>query len=201
MRLETSSGDPSVVCVATNTVRPDNLVIDLQTQVVNRGGAPYLELDAVELYRNSVLTVYARAQLANVVLPRGNRIDFTFSANGNLTDRRHRTTDTATNDPSDLHHQWAFNAGNFVTSYTDPEGNETTYTLNSKGQPTTMTFPLVSGQTSSFTETRTYDSSNGWLTSVTNAEGEKTDTEQSGVLKDDRTKAAAPDVAERYLGV
>src|SRR5262245_30111606 len=43
---------------------------------------------------------------SNTVSPRGNRVDFTYSANGNLTERRHRTADTGTNHSSDLVHTW-----------------------------------------------------------------------------------------------
>lgn len=72
VRLETSSGDPSVVCVAnnTNTMSVMDLVTALHTQVVNRSGVRYLELDELELCRDGVLMTYPRTQLANVEVMR-----------------------------------------------------------------------------------------------------------------------------------
>jgi len=58
----------------------------------------------------------------------------------------------------DIVHTWTYDSSKSygVSSYTDPRGNTTTYTLNSAGQPTTVTFPAVTTQTPSVTITNTY---------------------------------------------
>ena len=45
---------------------------------------------------------YSGAFPSYTVLPRGNRVDYTFDSAGNMTARRHRTQDTSTNDSSDI---------------------------------------------------------------------------------------------------
>jgi len=84
---------------------------------------------------------------AYVVLPRGNRVDDTYDSAGNLTARRHRTSNTSTSDPSDIHHQWGY-TNNFETSYTDPLGHQTTYGRDSAGNVTSITFPTVTNPAS-----------------------------------------------------
>ena len=115
---------------------------------------------------------YTGDYLAYTVLPRGNRIDYTWS-NGNLTERRHRTANTGTNDSSDIVHAWTYSS-NFMATYTDPLGNVTEYTRNAAGDVTQIDFPDVtnpSSQTAS--KSFTYNGS-GQLTQVTDEEGKVT---------------------------
>ena len=118
---------------------------------------------------------YTGVFLSNVVLPRGNRIDFTFDLAGNLTNRRHRTTDTATNDPSDLVHAWTYNAGNYMTGYTDPLGNAWTFGRDAAGNLTTVTHPTVTNPITQ-TASRTYTYNNfGQVVQLDDEEGNRTD--------------------------
>ena len=61
------------------------------------------------------------------VKPRDNRVDFTRNGAGFVTERRQKTTDTDNTSSSDIVESWGY-TNNFVTSYTDPLGNVTTYT-------------------------------------------------------------------------
>ena len=69
-------------------------------------------------------------------------MDFTWDNDDNLTERRHRTADTSTNHATDLVHSWEYTS-NFVTSYTNPVGDETTYTRDANGNVTLITYPTV----------------------------------------------------------
>ena len=123
----------------------------------------------IQLYR------YSGVFLANTVLPRGNRIDYVFDTNGDLTERRHRTTDTATNDASDIVHAWGYNASNFQTSYTDPRGNAWTYGRDTAGNLTSVTNPTVTNPaTQASSRSYTYNTL-GQMTKATNEEGHVTD--------------------------
>lgn len=98
------------------------------------------------------------------VMPRGNRIDYTYDGNNNLLTRRHKETDTASTSGSDLLHTWTFSS-NFKATYTDPRGNQTTYGRDGSGNLTSVTYPNVtnpSAQTAS--ETYTYNSDGQRLT-------------------------------------
>jgi len=109
-----------------------------------------------------------------VVFPRGNRIDFTFDGTGNMTARRHRTTNTATNDASDILHQWGYTS-NFVTSYTDPEGSQWTYGRDGSGNLTSVTHPTVTDPaTQTASESWTFNGL-GQVDTYTNEEGTETD--------------------------
>ncbi|MFM8387602.1 MAG: RHS repeat-associated core domain-containing protein [Planctomycetia bacterium] len=112
-------------------------------------------------------------RLAYEVLPRGNRIDYDWDADGLLLERRHRTTNTATNDSSDLVHTYTY-ADAFVATYTDPSGNVTEYTRNAAGDVTLVEFPDVTVP-SSQTASRSYTyNSLGQLTQATDEEGKVT---------------------------
>jgi len=107
------------------------------------------------------------------VLPRGNRIDFTWDTSANLTARRHRTTDTATNDPGDIAHQWAYTS-NFMTSYTDPRGNQWTFGRDAAGNLTSVTNPTVTNPaTQAGSKSYTYNTK-GQRTSFTDEESNLT---------------------------
>jgi len=117
---------------------------------------------------------YSTELLDNMVLPRGNRIDFTFDSMHNLTERRHRTTDTGTNHASDLVHEWEYNSANFATSYTDPRGNEWTFGRDSDGNLTSIDHPDVTDPaTQTASQSRTYNAK-GQLATFTDEEGRLT---------------------------
>jgi RHS repeat-associated protein len=123
----------------------------------------------VTLYR------YGSPTIANIVYPRGNRVDYTWDSMFNLTQRRHRTQDTGTDDPSDLVHSWTYNTGNFVISYTDPRANTWTYSRDAAGNLTGVINPMVTNpatQTSS--KSYTYNAK-GQITKFTDEEGTDTD--------------------------
>jgi YD repeat-containing protein len=111
----------------------------------------------VTLYR------YSGGFLANIVFPRGNRVDFTFDSVGNLTGRRHRTTDTATNDASDLVYAWSYNGASFMTNFTDPNGNSWTYGRDSYGNLTSTTNPTVTDPATQASSTSATYSGNGQI--------------------------------------
>ena len=71
-----------------------------------------------------------------VVYPRGNRVDYTYDGNLNLTELRRRTANTSTNDPSDIVETWQYGVFGQATQYTDPRGNITTYTVDASGNTT-----------------------------------------------------------------
>jgi YD repeat-containing protein len=101
-------------------------------------------------------------------------VDVTYDSMGNLTSRRHREQDTSTNASTDILHQWGF-TGNFVTSHTDPLGNQWTYGRDSAGNLTSVTHPTVSNPASqSASESWTYNSK-GQVTRYTNEEGKHLD--------------------------
>ena len=118
---------------------------------------------------------YAGEYISSIVYPRLSRVDFSWDARGNLTQRRHRETDTSTNAPSDLVHAWTYNASNFMTGYTDPRGNAWTYARDAAGRLTQITHPTVSNP-SSQTASRSYVYNGvGQVTRVTDEEGNVTD--------------------------
>ncbi len=85
---------------------------------------------------------YSGSDLVTVVLPRGNRLDIDYDGSGNVTEKRRKTTDTNTNSGSDIVDSWGF-TNNFVTSYTDSLGRQTTYGRDSNGNLTSITYPTV----------------------------------------------------------
>jgi RHS repeat-associated protein len=112
-------------------------------------------------------------RLAYEALPRGNRIDYDWDANGNLLERRHRTANTGTNDSSDIVHTWTY-TNNRVSTYTDPLGAVTTYTRNGAGDVTQVDFEDVTVPASQ-TASRSYTYNGlGQLTQATDEEGKVT---------------------------
>ncbi|MFM8279810.1 MAG: hypothetical protein ACKN9R_05650, partial [Candidatus Limnocylindrus sp.] len=111
--------------------------------------------------------------LAYEVLPRGNRIDYDWDANGNLLERRHKTSNTGSTNSSDIVHSWTYSS-NRVATYTDPLGNVTEYTRNAAGDVTLVEFPDVTSP-SSQTASRSYTyNGSGQLTQATDEEGKVT---------------------------
>ncbi|MFM8301347.1 MAG: hypothetical protein ACKN99_02295, partial [Gemmatimonadota bacterium] len=111
--------------------------------------------------------------LAYEVFPRGNRIDYDWDANGNLLERRHKTSNTGSTNSSDIVHTWTYSS-NRVATYTDPLGNVTEYTRNGAGDVTLVEFPDVTSP-SSQTASRSYTyNGSGQLTQATDEEGKVT---------------------------
>ncbi len=110
-----------------------------------------------------------------VVYPRGNRTDYTYDSSLNLTEVRHRTTDTSTNSGTDLVTSYQYTAQyNQMSQVTDPKGNVTSMTVDSSGNTTAVSRPAVTQPTSqSIAETFAYDSY-GRITSATDAESRVT---------------------------
>lgn len=67
-----------------------------------------------------------------------------------------------------------FNSGNFLTSHTDPLGNQTTYGRDSAGNLTSITFPTVTNPASQSASIAITYSSKGQVTRYTNEEGSST---------------------------
>jgi RHS repeat-associated protein len=86
---------------------------------------------------------YNGSDLVTIVQPNGNRIDFTWNGDGQMTNRRQKLTDTDLSNPTDIVETWAYTSG-FVTSYTDPLNSTTTYTRNPFGNLTAINYPNVS---------------------------------------------------------
>ena len=115
---------------------------------------------------------YNGSELANIKYPRGNRVEFTRDGNGNLTQRRRKTTDTATNSSTDdLIESWTY-TNNFMVSYTNANGNTTYYGRDGAGNLTSITYAMVtvpatqSGVSKAFTV-----NGSGQVTQATDEEG------------------------------
>jgi YD repeat-containing protein len=105
--------------------------------------------------------------ITSVIYPRGNRTDYTYSAALNLTEVRHRETNTGVNQPSDIVHSWLYGAFSQRSQYTDPLGNVTTYTLDGSGNTTQVNHPTVTSPASqAIVETYAFDA-RGRITSAT----------------------------------
>ena len=126
-----------------------------------------------------------------VVYPRGNRTDYTYDSSLNLTEVRHKTTNTSSNSGTDLVTSYQYTGlYNQLSQVTDPKGNVTTMTVDSSGNTTAVTRPTVTQPTSqSIAETFLYDSY-GRITTATDAEGRATNFVYytSGVKTDIYTK-------------
>ena len=112
---------------------------------------------------------YTGAMVATIVYPRGNRIDFTYDGDDNLTERRHKETDTSSTSATDLVHAWEYTS-HFVTKYTDPEGNETSYTRDSNGNVTKITYEDVTSPSAQSADEDIEYNSSGQITKVTDEE-------------------------------
>ena len=106
-----------------------------------------------------------------IVFPRGNRVDLTYDGSDNLTERRHKTSDTSSSSSSDIVHAWTY-SNNFVSSYTSPEGDVTNYTRDSAGNVTKIKYPNVSYPVSQTNVEKSLEyNSSGQLTKITDEEG------------------------------
>ena len=113
---------------------------------------------------------YTGDLLTTVVYPRGNRVDFTYDSAGNITERRHRTADTATNSSTDRVFSWTYTTGNLEASFTDPRGSTWTYTRDSSGNLTAVSNPTITNPATQTSSRTFYYNSYGQLTSTTDEE-------------------------------
>ena len=117
----------------------------------------------------------AGGYLLSVTRPAGNGVKYTLNAAKLPTERRHKEDMSADDDDDDdIVHEWTYDSSKQygVTKYTDPEGNETTYTLNACGQTLTTTFPDSThvSPAQSITHTSTYNT-DGSVATFTDGEG------------------------------
>lgn len=112
--------------------------------------------------------------ITSITLPRGNGLKLTLNSVQLPTERRRKTDMAAGDSSADIVETLTYDSGKYYAplTYTDPRGNQTSFTLNSKGQPTTTTFPTVTYLTPDQTvaHTRTFNS-DGTLASHTDGEG------------------------------
>ena len=109
---------------------------------------------------------YSGNDLVTIVYAGGNRTDLTRDGEGNLTERRLRVADTGTNQASDIVHTWTYGSP-VPTSYTDPDGNETTYDYDNYFNLTEIVHPTVTDpDTQTASETFTYNGYGQRLTHV-----------------------------------
>jgi YD repeat-containing protein len=112
---------------------------------------------------------YSGSVVVKVVLPRGNRIDFDYNGSDELLERRRKTTDTDTDSSADLVDTWAWTS-HFVTSHTDSEANQATFTRNGAGDVTKVTFPTVTSPATQAADIDYEYNSAGQLTKITDEE-------------------------------
>jgi len=118
---------------------------------------------------------YSGELLAAIVFPRGNRVEFSWDAKGNLLERRHKETNTTNNGPTDIVHAWTYDANSFETSYTNPRGHTWDFTRDGAGNLTQVTHPNVSNPGSQ-TASRSYQyNARGQITRITDEESNITD--------------------------
>ena len=117
-------------------------------------------------------TANANGFIAHTVHPRGNRTDYTYDSLFNITEIRHKATNTASNSSNDIVYTYVYaGAHNRLSQSTDPNGNVTTYTVDAQGNTTAINRPQVtSPATQNITETFTYDTL-GRITSATDGAG------------------------------
>ena len=139
-------------------------------------GANITQTDMYISSTSTYATVYTYSgnKVIKAVYPRGNRVDWTWDGNDNLTERRRRTTDTDTDDASDIVDSWTY-SNNFVATYTDSLGNVTTYTRDGYGNVTNIDFPDVSYPSSQEADKDIEYNASGQVTEVTDEEGKITD--------------------------
>ncbi len=117
-------------------------------------------------------TIGANGLPVTKVLPKGNRVDMTYDASLNLTERRYKETNTPSNGPTDIvwQHQYG-GAFSQRTQTIDPRGNVTMFTVDGWGNTTQIQRPTVSSPaTQNITENFSYDAS-GRVTSAADGEG------------------------------
>ena len=109
--------------------------------------------------------------LNSIVRPLGGRTDYTWDGNYNVTEIRRRTTDTGTNDASDIVDSYTFNGSNFMTSHTNSLGDVTTYTVDASGNRTATTFETVTNPATQTASTSATYTGSGQLATSTDEQG------------------------------
>ncbi len=129
-----------------------------------------------ELIPSNPITQYeydANGECTRIVFPRNNRIEFTYSANGNLLEMRRKTRGAAKGVPApeDVITSFTYEPNyNFLKTITDPRGNLTTLTYDyelgeaNRGNLRRVTYPTIAGQT--IQAVYTYDSTGQVLTAT-----------------------------------
>ncbi|MCG3134770.1 MAG: hypothetical protein HMLKMBBP_02132 [Planctomycetes bacterium] len=115
--------------------------------------------------------------ITSVTLPRGNGAKWTLNSAQLPTEERRKEVMSAADGSGDIVHTWTLDSAKYYapSSYTDPRGNTTSFTLNSKGQPTTITFPTLTHVTPNQTVTHGYTyNTDGTVASFTDGEGKVT---------------------------
>lgn len=112
--------------------------------------------------------------LLTVTYPRGNGVKYTRNSVQLPIGRRRKQVMTAADISGDVVTNWAYDSSKYygITTFTDPRGNQTVYTLNSKGQPTAVALPDVTH----FTPDQSIDlaftyNSDGTMATATDGEG------------------------------
>jgi YD repeat-containing protein len=115
--------------------------------------------------------------LVEVEHPRGNGVEFTLNAVKRPTEVRRKEDVDASNSSSDLVDTYEYDSTKYwgMTSHTDPEGHETTYTLDADGRPTTVAFPTLEAPDPDVAVANSYTyNTNGTLATFTDGEGKVT---------------------------
>jgi YD repeat-containing protein len=105
-------------------------------------------------------------------------VDYSWNSDFQMTERRRKTTDRDTNHATDIVESWTYSPNYAqVASYTDPLANQTTFTVDSSGNITQISYPTVTVRTPnvSITESMTYNSY-GQILTHTDGEGNVTKT-------------------------
>lgn len=129
-----------------------------------------------DLYESSVSKyattyTYNGNDLVTIVKPLGNRIDFTRDGNGNLTERRQKTTNTGSNSGTDIVDSWTYSS-NFMATHTDPLGNVTTYGRDGVGNLTSISYATVTHPTTQSSVSKSFTlNGSGQVTQVTDEDG------------------------------
>jgi len=119
-------------------------------------------------------TYDAAERLTSVLYPSGRRLDITRDAQGNMTERRWRTTNTTQNAPTDFVESYTYDSGNLPTSFTNIGGQTHTFAWNSQGKMTSFGYPTVTKHGDPQQASSTYAwNGDGTLQSWTNPVGTK----------------------------
>ncbi|MCA9316687.1 MAG: hypothetical protein KDB73_14475 [Planctomycetes bacterium] len=173
MSYDDTSGTVTVVDRSNNTTEYvfDADAILVSTEVFTKGlrsGEP-----------SSYLTEYTPGSsglIETIVYPRGNRVDLSYDSDLNLTEVRRKTTDTSSTSGTDIVTEYEYTgAYSQRTKRTDPNGNVTTYTVDTDGNTTAINRPTITNPTSqTIQETFTFDSE-GRILTATDGEGRVTE--------------------------
>jgi RHS repeat-associated protein len=143
----------------------------------------------------------ADGYVTDVTFPEGNGVRYTLNAVKLPTEIRKKPNMAIANAGTDVYESRTYDSGKYygpLTS-TDADGNVTSYTLNSKGQPTTVTFPTVTNVYPTVTATNTYSyNGDGTVLEFTDGEGYVTHYDYYG---SGARKGRVQDVIKDYGGL